>query len=73
MLAPAIAVIFPAWALPDLVNNLQNPEIRERINGELEMAKGMLQRLGIAFGCFFLAQDTARYKRKIIYSCCYIA
>ncbi|MBI4833189.1 MAG: amidohydrolase family protein, partial [Candidatus Lindowbacteria bacterium] len=38
-----IAVIFPAWALPDLVNNLQNPEIRERIRGELEMAKGMLQ------------------------------
>ena len=38
-----IAVIFPAWALPDLVNNLQNPEIRERINGELEMTKGMLQ------------------------------
>ncbi|MBI5118454.1 D-aminoacylase [Candidatus Poribacteria bacterium] len=38
-----IAVIFPAWALPDLVNNLQNPEIRERIRGELDMAKGMLQ------------------------------
>ena len=38
-----IAVIFPAWALPDLVNNLQNPEIRERIWNELEMAKGMLQ------------------------------
>ena len=38
-----IAVIFPAWALPDLVNNLQNPEIRERIRGELEMAKEMLQ------------------------------
>ena len=38
-----IAVIFPAWALPDLVNNLQDPEIRERIHGELEMVKGMLQ------------------------------
>jgi N-acyl-D-aspartate/D-glutamate deacylase len=38
-----IAVIFPAWALPDLVNNLQNPEIRERIHGELNMAKDMLQ------------------------------
>jgi N-acyl-D-aspartate/D-glutamate deacylase len=38
-----IAVIFPAWALPDLVNNLKNPEIRERIWNELEMAKGMLQ------------------------------
>jgi N-acyl-D-amino-acid deacylase len=38
-----IAVVFPAWALPDLVNNLRNPEIRERIRGELEMAKGMLQ------------------------------
>lgn len=38
-----IAVIFPAWALPDLVNNLKNPAIRERIRGELEMAKGMLQ------------------------------
>jgi N-acyl-D-aspartate/D-glutamate deacylase len=38
-----IAVIFPAWALPDLVNNLRNPEIRERINDELEMTKGMLQ------------------------------
>jgi len=38
-----IAVIFPAWALPDLVNNLQNPEIRDRIHGEIDMAKGMLQ------------------------------
>ena len=38
-----IAVVFPAWALPDLVNNLQDPEIRERINSELEMTKGMLQ------------------------------
>ncbi len=38
-----IAVIFPAWALPDLVNNLQNPEIRQRINEELETVKGMLQ------------------------------
>jgi N-acyl-D-aspartate/D-glutamate deacylase len=38
-----IAVIFPAWALPDLLNNLRNPEIRERIWNELEMAKGMLQ------------------------------
>jgi N-acyl-D-amino-acid deacylase len=38
-----IAVIFPAWALPDLVNNLKNPEIRERVWNELEMAKGMLQ------------------------------
>jgi len=38
-----IAVIFPAWALPDLVNNLKDPEIRERIWNEIEMAKGMLQ------------------------------
>ncbi|GAB4342807.1 MAG: amidohydrolase family protein [Candidatus Abyssubacteria bacterium] len=38
-----IAVIFPAWALPDLVNNLQNPEIRDRIRAELDMARGMLQ------------------------------
>jgi N-acyl-D-amino-acid deacylase len=38
-----IAVIFPAWALPDLVNNLQNPEIRARIRDELDMARGMLQ------------------------------
>jgi N-acyl-D-amino-acid deacylase len=38
-----IAVIFPAWALPDLVNNLRNPQTRERIKGELETAKTMLQ------------------------------
>jgi N-acyl-D-amino-acid deacylase len=38
-----IAVIFPAWALPDLVNNLRNPETRERIRMEMEAAKTMLQ------------------------------
>ena len=43
-----IAVIFPAWALPDLVNNLQNPEIRERIRNELEMAMVLTGRPTIA-------------------------
>lgn len=38
-----IAVIFPAWALPNLVNNLKDPEIKARIWGELETAKSMLQ------------------------------
>jgi N-acyl-D-aspartate/D-glutamate deacylase len=38
-----IAVIFPAWALPNLVNNLKNPETKARIWGELETAKSMLQ------------------------------
>ncbi|RJP17418.1 MAG: D-aminoacylase [Candidatus Abyssobacteria bacterium SURF_5] len=38
-----IAVIFPAWALPDLVNNLKNPQTRERIRAEMDTAKVLLQ------------------------------
>jgi len=60
-----IAVIFPAWALPDLVNNLRNPEIRERIHGELELVKGMLQfgyeDLTLMFGA---AHSLVRYEGK---------
>ena len=60
-----IAVIFPAWALPDLVNNLQNPEIRERIHGELDLVKGMLQfgyeDLTLMFGA---AHSLVRYEGR---------
>ncbi|RJP73236.1 MAG: D-aminoacylase [Candidatus Abyssobacteria bacterium SURF_17] len=38
-----IAVVFPAWALPNLVKNLQDPDTRERIRGDLDMARGLLQ------------------------------
>lgn len=41
--ASIIAVIFPAWALPDLENNLKDPVTKANIRAEVEMAQGMLQ------------------------------